>query len=616
VVALSAAVAAGAMLPIGCHAVLGLDDVEIIPGGQGAASVGGSAPGGHAGQGGHAAHGGVGGVGGVGGGQGGGGLVPGLTVADKVDLLLVVDNSRSMGDKQQVLSAAVEALIDRLTSTGITDMHVGVITSSLGGLGSDSCDAPEDNDHAHLIDRDSSGTPGLPTYQAYGFLAWDPNQQLSPPGQADAGVIQANLEEMVLGAGELGCGFEAPLEAWYRFLIDPDPYDEITVVQGQAELTSPDHALLQQRANFLRPDSLLIILMITDENDCSVRTGGQYYIAMQSQSGGVPFRMPTPSDECAAAPDDPCCVHCTLPDAGACIDWDGGECDPFRWDPPYDNINVRCFDQKRRFGFDFLFALDRYITGLTSAQVPDHEGNLHPNPIYTDLQDSGLPEIRGSNLVILAGIVGVPWQDVARRAGNGSPDLINGLNADSAQVGGYQSGAELAANGTWDLILGDPMSYVAPTDPLMQESIEPRTGNHPITDAGLAPPDAGYMANPINGHEKQHLDRDDLQYACIFDLPSSRDCTAVDAGMCDCQYLPTDDPVCQESGGGYSETQFAAKAYPSLRALAVIKAMGPRGVVGSICPETLAGPSTAKNYGYQPVLTTLNEAVLERIRQD
>ena len=81
----------------------------------------------------------------------------------KIDLLLVVDNSRGMGHKQALLRASLPAFFTRLTSprcidsgnqpTGeisengvctegrpefppLADIHIGVITSSLGDMGS------------------------------------------------------------------------------------------------------------------------------------------------------------------------------------------------------------------------------------------------------------------------------------------------------------------------------------------------------------------------------------------------------------------------------------------------------------------------------------------------
>ena len=36
----------------------------------------------------------------------------------------------------------------------------------------------------------------------------------------------------------------------------------------------------------------------------------------------------------------------------------------------------RCWQQKRRFGIDFLYPVDRYVDALTKTTVADREGNL------------------------------------------------------------------------------------------------------------------------------------------------------------------------------------------------------------------------------------------------
>jgi hypothetical protein len=140
--------------------------------------------------------------------------------------------------------------------------------------------------------------------------------------------------------------------------------------------------------------------------------------------------------------------------------------------------------------------------------------------------------------------VGVPWQDIARCNAGGDPDLDSGLDGSGNPVGGLQSAAELVALGTWDVILGDPASYVAPTDPLMIESRGPRSGTNPITGDALAPPGSGTLANPINGHEYGDPSQEDLQYACIFELPEARDCSAMQTS-CECEVI-SDSLLCQD----------------------------------------------------------------------
>ena len=77
-----------------------------------------------------------------------------------------------------------------------------------------------------------------------------------------------------------------------------------------------------------------------------------------------------------------------------------------------DSLNLRCFDQKRRFGVDFLYPIERYVEGLTQSRSRNRAGELVQNPLYSDLQ-TGTAIARDVSLVFLAGIIGVPWQDSA-----------------------------------------------------------------------------------------------------------------------------------------------------------------------------------------------------------
>ncbi|MBI4705234.1 MAG: hypothetical protein HY744_29350 [Deltaproteobacteria bacterium] len=569
----------------------------------------------------------------------GGGSHAGGT-SHKVDLLLVIDNSRSMADKQRVLAAGASHItgafinppcVDEAGALGgeqpadasqpcpegtkrlfapVTDLHVGVVSSSLGGHGADACNLEADptgnasvNDQAHLLARTSpSGGGTVPTYQNQGFLAWDPGRDLEPPGTSDPAELEAGVVDIVNGVGEVGCGYEAPLEAWYRFLVDPDPYEKITLNDKmQAVLEGTDSVLLEQRKAFLRPDSLLAILLLSDENDCSIKDGGQYYFAEQIFAPGsqsAPYHLPKPRAACAEDPNDPCCRSCGQ---------SGGEgCDQSKDDcsgslsPEDDQINLRCFDQKRRFGIDFLQPIDRYVAGLTSPQVPDRLGNLVANPVFAGKRDA--------SMVYFAAIAGVPWQDIARRNGQGKPDLAAGLGANGKPVGGLQSAAELVQSGVWDVILGDPASYVQPTDPLMIESIEPRQGTNPVTGDVIAPPGAKIMANPINGHEYSIPASNDLQYACIFSLKVPRDCQDPSQTACDCADPYNDNPLCQAGDSSFDQTQYYAKAYPGRRHLQLLKAVGTQGVTGSVCPAQTAD-AAQPDFGYRPLLRALGEAM-------
>src|SRR5690606_6090859 len=136
------------------------------------------------------------------------------SAVDKIDLLFVVDNSISMADKQAILAQALPDLVDRLVSpicvdangvershpasasddcdagtarefNPIDDIHIGVITSSLGGYGAlyDCQQDPEVEkseqrvDMAHLLGSLPRGSAAAPAAGGNGFLSWTPGSE-------------------------------------------------------------------------------------------------------------------------------------------------------------------------------------------------------------------------------------------------------------------------------------------------------------------------------------------------------------------------------------------------------------------------------------------------------
>jgi hypothetical protein len=150
----------------------------------------------------------------------------------------------------------------------------------------------------------------------------------------------------------------------------------------------------------------------------------------------------------------------------------------------------------------------------------------------------------------------------------------------------------------------------------MVESTSPRGGvDGESPPQPLAAPNAGYLANPVNGHEWGNTDQSDLQYACIFPLAASRDCGAVARQPdpqpgCDCKaVVPGDNnPVCQDQSGAFTTTQTHAKAYPGLRELTVLQDFGANAIVASICARNLQDAS-AQDYGYRPAVDAIVAAM-------
>jgi hypothetical protein len=552
---------------------------------------------------------------------------------EKIDLLLAIDNSISMADKQKILADAVPILVDRfvnpicvdpsldnpvpseqiarpasvdddcpvIESNGaqvqterefkpIRDIHVGIVSSSLGSLGSGKCgEGAEDNDQGHLLSRTApippSPEPGpdVPTFKSQGFLAWDPDGKYGDPTNVDA--FEATFKEMVVGVGQSGCGFEMSLESVYRFLVDPEPYAKLQKEGKTNKKVGIDQDLLTQRANFLRPDSLVAIVLLSDENDCSVvATGGSWAVL----GGG----LDRGSDQCKTnGPNDACCYSCSSPEEDVPAECADGCTGDLAVD--HDSINTVCWDQKRRFGADLLYPTSRYVNAFTEKKIDPAHKDLKPTDPDGG-EDNPLLKGRPPGLVYFAGIVGVPWQAIARRDGDGKPSLALG----------FQTNKELTDARVFDAIAGDPDTRVPPTDPFMVEDVEKRSGKSELL--GYSPTEP----NPINGGDRTPTTEAQnsemgLQYACTF--PITPDADAVNPDCQECKDGDCDNPVCN------GELQIAAKAVPGLRQLAVVRDMGLQGIAGSVCP-TDQDEELAPDYGYTPAVGAILDALKVRLQ--
>lgn len=653
------------------------------------------------------------------GGNGTGGLSAVISTepADKLDLLFVIDNSLTMGDKQTVLASAVPQLLRRLTNpdcvstdgalttvmdtptspcpsgqarafTPVDDIHIGAVTSSLGDFGGTICPEtvgeqeprgfPDQNDHGWLLGA-------LPRVKATGlvadpFLAWSATDASSYTSVIDARAKE--FQDYVTVAGELGCGFEMTLESWYRFLIDPRPPVDVGregSLPSKRSGTDPD--ILAQRAAFLRSDSLVAVVMLSDENDCSFKDSNAYSwwptsVTKSPDAFGNPVSnyMFRPSKACASAgPNDRCCYSCMLGGVDNSIPQDCLDADPTcryansEYLPDLDDaVNLRCLHQKQRFGYDFLFPVTRYSNALSLKTLcPDQTygdldcdctaakakgvacdpGEPVGNPLYANLSGtlpSG-PDRDDPSRVFFAGILGVPWQDLATDAVTAQDPK----GKDGSVALQYKRASEL----DWDLFAPVNEYATPPGDPMMIEQVAPRAGTQPITgEALVAPTGAKFMANSINGHEWAPMNNGDIQFACIFSLAPQmsegstsaiRDCALAVGGIspqkcsgltdealrecmrrsvgCACSgsgssgdLLANMSPLCQQTDGSYTTTQVAARAHPGVRELQALRAFHSQNndtdnaIVASICPKDLTYANRASSgYGYNPAVMAL-----------
>ena len=575
---------------------------------------------------------------------------------DKVDILLMIDNSPGMGDKQAYFNAAIREIVQRLARPrcvdgsdptkllgtsdasgrcpagqepelpAVNDIHIGIVTSSLSARGGDICN-PSDttavglnahkDDRAHLVSRGGDDEHAVADMQPSGFLAWFPSVPANAgrdagtggPVEGDAAMLEADFVDVLSGVHERGCTIESQLESWYRFLVQPDPYASIDP-SDPAMWVGVDHTLLQQRHDFLRPDSLLAIVALSDEDDSEIDVralGKQAYLWNQ---GG--FKPPRGTQSCATVPNDPACTSCKLAPNGGAGDPACGKGDFAASNDWGFDMNLRHVHMKEKYGVDLQFPIARYVTGLTSPAVPNRDGEYPPgranyvgeakctNPIFAaQLPDGSETDpaklcnlrrgLRTKDLVFFAHIGGVPSR------------LLHYKPSDPA-------GSALTDD-DWIAILGkDPEHYdYAGIDPHMLEAFAPR--------AGLAPPGSPDDADPDHGREwtTNAATGVDLQYACTFPLAKPRDCAdPANRDACDCPSVPGTPhdrlpPLCDTS----TTKQVRAKAYPTTREILLARKLGAQGILASICPihateETPDDPL----YGYRPAVGF----ILDRLR--
>lgn len=525
----------------------------------------------------------------------------GAKVSAKVDVLLVVDNSASMSDKAKLLSGSVGTLLRKVVTVG--DVHVGVVTSSLGAMGGNVCaDTGAQNSLAHLATNGPGGTPVAAA--AKGFLSYGAG------GSTDIDAFVADAASLVNGVGEAGCGLEAQLESAYRFLVQPDPWASIKVdANNQAQYVGTDDTLLAQRKAFLRPDSLVVVVMLTDEDDSSAdprAIGGQGWAFESNQFPGSPvFRAdgktttaPRATSACANDPGSPDCTSCGF--AATCNPSDA-PCQKIKNDPECaknggyfgpteDQLNVRFHRMKQRYGIDPQFPISRYVNGFTKQRVPNRDGE---HTVSGTTVSPYLDNANCTNPLFAANLPSKTGDEICNLTqGPRGKDLVV-----FAVIGGVPEGLA-GATPEWTKILGsNPAAYdFTGQDTHMIPSLGARSGlPAPTNTRG----DNG--TDPVHGREWD-TGGNDLQFACTFTLPATRVCTAADTS-CDCADSKNP-PLCGATLG----EQIKGKAYPTTRELRVAKELGDRGVVGSICPTNAA-------LGFDATLNALADRLAPRLKK-
>jgi hypothetical protein len=184
----------------------------------------------------------------------------------KMDLLFVIDDSPAMANMEAKLAPQFPGFMSALIEP-LSDLHVAVVSSSLGGgrfTDVPGCEAGGPGDHGGRFSHPpESGLPPGDTFMRFngGPINF----------KDDAGVVFSRLA----GLGHAGCPYPQPLEAARRALRKAQDPDD------------PDNA------GFLRADAALAVVIITNEDDCSVPENSDLFDPTQTTPGD-PYGAPGP----------------------------------------------------------------------------------------------------------------------------------------------------------------------------------------------------------------------------------------------------------------------------------------------------------------------------------
>lgn len=164
-----------------------------------------------------------------------------------LDLLFVIDNSGAMLDEQASLVENFGRFVNvlRTLDGGLPEIHIGVVSTDMGAgdFGIGGCTEGGDSGVLQNTARAVCTPPGPERFI---------RDRIAEDGVSRTGNYTGALEESFACIAELGvggCNFEQPLESMRRALDGSNP----------------------QNSGFLRPEAYLAVVILSDEDDCSVR---------------------------------------------------------------------------------------------------------------------------------------------------------------------------------------------------------------------------------------------------------------------------------------------------------------------------------------------------------
>ncbi len=217
---------------------------------------------------------------------------PPLTPTDELDLLFVIDESGSMEWARQTLIDTTPLVLGALAEGVLRDpdgraiarftpprsLHVGVIDVDMGTGGFNVPTCLERNFGSDGLLRQV----GDPLREGICDASYPPVHVFEPGGASPE-----TLDEFILGVGCVaavgseGCGFEQQLESLLK-----------AITPAASPLTFHDgtRGNRERNAGFLRDDATLAVVLLTNEDDCSVSDPDVYNPASTRFTGDLNLR--------------------------------------------------------------------------------------------------------------------------------------------------------------------------------------------------------------------------------------------------------------------------------------------------------------------------------------
>ena len=163
-----------------------------------------------------------------------------------VDMLFVVDNSSSMGAEQARLTLAFESFVFDLEKAAgsLPSLHIGVVSTNVGitPFTISGCAGNGDEGRLQSVPRSLGCVPPSGSF----IVDAESRDGTRVRNYSDT---LANTFACIAPLGTGGCGFEQPLESLKRAL----------------------DGSICENAGFLRPDARLVLVILSNEDDCSAQ---------------------------------------------------------------------------------------------------------------------------------------------------------------------------------------------------------------------------------------------------------------------------------------------------------------------------------------------------------